>query len=209
MTVVVAFHDNGKKGRGRPPGVKNGEGKKEKWNPKKLTSKHISILSMCLMNVPRDFIADKYGVSVGLINQIYNSPKGQEYVALMTRQLEERIRETVLEKTEVSANRAIENIHTVLHDEAAIASKPIEMGNFSMKYLQGVGKMKSDEGSGNRTNILNIIGADAFKEMSDVLKSSTAAIEANNGLVGVEVGTTGDMRKLKDARSYEEGKEED
>lgn len=68
------------RGRGRPPGVRNGEGTTEQIVLQKLTTKHKQIISLALQGESRDVVAEACGCTPQYVSFLLRQPLAKQWI---------------------------------------------------------------------------------------------------------------------------------
>jgi hypothetical protein len=134
-----------KRGRGRPLGVKNGEGKKKasikKWSPKHdlIVQLHVSLHS------PEE-ISAMVGCSSGRVLQVLSDPKGKKLVQLAQGRLREKLSAEVEDGLVSICVKALDNIRETIELEGLVHGSDFKkhQDRLSLDVLKGRGFLNKD-----------------------------------------------------------------
>lgn len=130
--------------RGRPPGVKNGEGKGlapiKNWK-----SRHTTVIALSVLGESNEAIAEKTGYTPQRVSQILNDPKGLELREEMEQRFRENLTEDVASRLERLAVKAVDALEETLSANiSAIHKAKPNQDRVALKILEGQGHLRSE-----------------------------------------------------------------
>lgn len=149
-----------KKKRGRKPKFSNEL--RKKWEPVKWQAHYDTIVALSCIGYSAQTIADKLKSEYNVeytpthINNILNTKQAEVLKSIISEKNRKVLVETIGSNLEDAAVGAANKIKRFVTEEQYFEASPATVVNASLKILQGVGKIKSDEGRGN-VNIQNAL----------------------------------------------------
>jgi hypothetical protein len=194
---VVAY-----KKRGRPPGVKNGEGVTEKWEPKEWKPEYEFIVALSCMGLSRGVIVNKLKQDRGVeyseqqISNILNCKQAAVVKQMLVNQTRKVAYDTIEDQLHGIASKATARIEEVFNDDKVRENNPISVASLGIKFLQGVGKLNGQNansggsasaGGGVTTNIQNNILINAATDLAKALEASRRVAEIHSEVKGESI----------------------
>lgn len=141
--------------RGRPAGVKNGEGTGDKWVPKTWKPLYETIVTQHVLGVKSKEIASQLNITPVLVSYILNSDKALERIKELTKQHNLAIAETKKEKIKEILESSVDNVHNVVAQGHA-SKVSLALFEASLKALKAFDpNIKDDDEVKNNTTIIN------------------------------------------------------
>lgn len=162
------------RGRGRPPGVKNGEGKPMapivKWTPRNDFIVHLHIT----MHSDEE-IAERVGVTPQRVNQILNDPTAKGHIRDAQERLRAKLSQEVADGLAAICVKALDNIRTTIELEGLAHGSDFKkhQDKMSLEVLKGQGFLSKEKERDEATEL----PADLVKRLSHALEKSVEATE--------------------------------
>lgn len=160
--------------RGRPKGVRNGEGKAlapiKKWTPK-----HDMIVNLHLAMKSHKEISAIIGDTEQRVCQVLKDPTARKLIERFRERVLEQVSESIEEELVVVAKKALKNVHETIGIEGLVHGTDFKkhQDRLSFDVLKGVGFLPGDrEGQGDKTPSLS----------ESLSKKLVAALERSNEL---------------------------
>lgn len=173
-----------RKKRGRPKGVKNGDGSKPSWQPQKWKLIHEKIIGLHLLGSYTNIqISKELGCTSQLVTLIINSDEGKKRIEQAIGKFRTEFVSKIPERFNAMALQAMDNMEDILSDENVRKNNPIALWDRSAQVLQSVGKMNrpidTSKGSNNIQNNFVIAPEQAKSFLKGLQLSEQYEAESN------------------------------
>lgn len=125
------------KQRGRPKGIKNGEGTAPQWEPQVWKPIYETMVALAINNMNQLQIAETVKVHPVLVNRVLNCSKGKVRMTQLL-MIKQKHTEHLLEtKHAKMQDRAIEIMESVLNDNDLVERFPLQMFDRASRFVAG------------------------------------------------------------------------
>jgi hypothetical protein len=137
------------------------------WQPTVWEPIYETIVAESILGKSNQYLAEKYKYTPQQVSNILNTNKARE----IKKEAIERIRrnsQAILDgKLSESVDRAIDNVHHVVHDEDLRLHHPFSVFSASMQVLKGLGKLQGDGPVTNNNNVTVQPGGNAVINLGE------------------------------------------
>lgn len=150
---------------GRPRG--KGIVAERAWQPTVWEPIYETIVAESILGKTNKSLAEKYKYTETQISNILNTTKAREIKKEAIALIKQNSQSIIEGKLTESIDRAVSNIHSVVHDETLLLNHPFSVFSASIQVLKGLGKLQGDAPVTNNNNLTIQPGANAVINLGD------------------------------------------
>jgi len=151
--------------------------RKPKWIPKKWHVRYDQMVLMQTLGNSNEEIANHFGCTPQQVSNICNTPQAAITRRLVLEKLQEKAIESIPKRMEVIAEKAVQRLHSVIHNDELFQVSPFAVVDRGVEVLKAVGIMKSDKGVNIEKAV--ILTAEQSSDLLDGLKVADRARQLN------------------------------
>lgn len=170
--------------KGRPKGVRNGEGTKSPWSPKKWKPLYDTVVALHVAGFKNVTIARDLQITTAAVGLILNSPEGQAKVMSLNLKKDKILSDKLTEKISAIQNNALKIVDKILSDDALVEAAPLKMFDRALRTLGSTGIVKQEpvvtQASSPASTVNNTLNLVADSNIiSQLTAGVTKALEAS------------------------------
>lgn len=132
----------------RPPLFKN------KWQPKRWEVMHEQIVALSVIGKSNTEIASHFHYTPQHISNILNTPEASIVRRRILENLRGKIDESIPAKLDIIANKAVERLYDLVHDDDIYERSPFAVVDRGLQVIKGLSHLKSNDGGVNINKML-------------------------------------------------------
>jgi hypothetical protein len=116
-----------------------------KWEPKKWHPVYHEVVLLSALGYKNTEIAAEKGFTTVHISNILNTPQAKVLFQILSKRLEKRYDETIEQRMEKVANKAMSRVEEVINNDTLFEKNPLGIFDRAIVALKGANKIKEEE----------------------------------------------------------------